>query len=106
MLKLVFVLLCAIVAVQSICFPYNGQSGTGYINVCDSFKKNCQTKTSYKRACTDLSNKSFYYANSLNTAYQCKVYSRQGCSGSSVVVRRSLTKLPWRGLSFTCPWIC
>lgn len=106
MLKFVFVLLCVIVAVQSICWPYNGVTGMGYIKICDSNKKNCKSVTSYRRTCINIVGNSYYYGNSENSAYHCKVYSKQGCGGSSFIVGRTQTRFPWRALSYTCPWKC
>lgn len=106
MLKFVFVVLCLIIAVQSICLPYNGVTGLGYIKLCDSNKQNCKSVSSLKRTCINLVSGPFYYGNSENTAYQCIVYSNQNCGGSTFIVGPTQTRFPWRGLSFRCPYRC
>ena len=106
MLKIILAVLCMIVTVRSICWPYDGTTGLGYIKLCDSNKQNCKSASSYKRTCINLVGGPFYYGNSENTAYQCLVYSQQNCGGSSFIVGSVQTKFPWRGFSFRCPYKC
>ncbi|KAL7019917.1 hypothetical protein ACKWTF_011300 [Chironomus riparius] len=106
MLKFIFLILCVIAAVQSICLPLGGVNGLGYINICDSYKKNCKSVSSYRRTCINIIGNAYYWGNSKSSDYHCKVYSNQGCSGSTFIVGKTLTKFPWRALSYTCPWKC
>ena len=104
MLKIV-ALFCLIVAVNSICVPYDGATGLGYITVCKPTGE-CFTVDSYKRTCINLVGGPFYEGNSGSTTYHCKVFSGQACSGSMFYVGRTRTPFPWRALSYSCPWQC
>ncbi|KAL7020940.1 hypothetical protein ACKWTF_011684 [Chironomus riparius] len=104
MLKFVL-LLCLIVAVHSVCLPYDGTTGIGYITVCKPTGE-CFSVSSTRRTCINLVGGPFHSGNSGSSAYHCKVFSNQGCSGSVFIVGRTKTPFPWRALSYSCPWKC
>lgn len=104
MLKLIFTVLCLIVAVQSYCVQYNGVA-TGYMDVCDINIKNCRTYGSYKTNCVNLNSGVYYTGNSRSSSYFCLIYSQSNCGGGNYAIK-SLTKFPFRAYSMRCPFTC
>lgn len=109
MFKVVILILCIATAAYGwTCSPYDGTTGVGYINVCKQYgKQDCLTVSSTRRTCINLIGGPFVSGYSGSTAYECKIYSSTGCSGTvNYVDRAGWSWFPFTAKSYSCPWKC